>query len=145
MGSAYRLSPKMGSRKMQALRAIKEYFREWGRSPSLGEIGGALGIHRQHADKLLDALARDGLIIRRKGARGISLPDPAEMLSREDLLQQLRLQGFTVDADIVRPPPGPDTLTYSGLPMLPELDDIPPAGDIPRPGTGESRDDNTKG
>ncbi len=129
MESAYRLSPKMGSRKMQALRAIKEYFREWGRSPSLGEIGGALAIHKQHADKLVDALARDGLVIREPGPRGIKLPDPAEMLSHEDLLQQLQLRG----------------LTHSGLPMLPELDDIPGCGEATPPGTGESPDGDKKG
>lgn len=144
MGSAYRLSPKMGSRKTQALRAIKEYFREWGRSPSLGEIGGALGISRQHVDKLLDALAREGLIIRKAGPRGIVLPEPAEMMAREDLLQQLRLQGYVVNGDIVRPDRH-GMLTHSGLPMLPELDDIPGAEDAPRPGAGESSNEDTKG
>jgi biotin operon repressor len=127
MGSHFRLSPAISSRKLQALRFIKEYFREWGKSPSLGEIGGSLGVSRKRAFELVQALAVEGSIIVKPGARGIILPEPAEMMMREDLLLQLRAHGFTVVEPLAGMPANDSAwpLTYSGLPLLPELDDIP--------------------
>jgi hypothetical protein len=133
MGSVFRLSPGMVSRKTQVLRFIKEYFREWGRSPSLGEIGGGLGISKKRVHELLGSLERDGEISRIKGqANGIILPVPAEMISREDFLRQAKEAGFTIVQEV----PGGSfvannlglPLTLSGLPLLPELNDIPDVG-----------------
>jgi hypothetical protein len=144
MGSVSRISPKNTSRKAQALEAIKQHFRETGQSPSLSEIGERMEprVSAQRVQELRDALIKDGKIICRPGTRGIILPEPADMMTREDVLLLLMKHGFKLDLATEFPSfPANDCfpLTYSGLPLLPELDDIP---DI---GVGESSDDNDGG
>lgn len=138
----YRLSPTMVSRKLQALRFIKEYFAEFGKSPSLGEIGNALGVSRQRAAELVQQLETDKDIVRKPGGRGILLTEPALMLSRSDALLILQAAGWKVRVDGRHLGLPTDAfgypLTDCGLPLLPELDHIP---DV----SGENSDDRTDG
>lgn len=118
-----RLTPEMRSRKLQALDFIKRYFATWGGSPSLGEIGGGLGITKQHAADLVQQLVDDGLVTRVPGKRrGITLIDSKEELSEADVILRLVRLGWQVGVGdrIIAPP-----LTETGLIDLPELDHIP--------------------
>ncbi len=128
MNAKYRLKPTMVSRKIQALRFIKEFYAEWGSSPSLEEIGAALGVSRQRAHALVCKLDADRAIMRRPGNRGILLPDPALMMSRSDALLLLQASGWKVSVDganVGMPACDVWPLTESGLPLIPELDHIP--------------------
>lgn len=90
--SASRLSPVMGSRKLQVLEFIEAYFRVRGVGPSLGEIGAGVGISPNHAHKLVKRLAQDGRIHRATGvARGIR-----PLSIREEALRLLAGEGYTV-------------------------------------------------
>ncbi|WP_267348709.1 hypothetical protein [Sphingomonas sp. GM_Shp_2] len=124
----FRPKPTIVSRKLQALRFIKQFYAEWGSSPSLEEIGAGLGVSRQRAHALVCKLAADRLIVRRPGNRGILLPDPALMMSRSDALLLLQAGGWkvTVDgANVGIPACDVWPLTESGLPLIAELDHIP--------------------
>ncbi len=128
MNARYRLKPTIVSRKLQALRFIKEFYAEWASSPSLEEIGAALGVSRQRAHALICKLEADRLIVRRPGNRGILLPDPALMMSRSDALLLLQASGWKVSIDganLGLPANDIWPLTENGLPLIAELDHIP--------------------
>lgn len=126
--SASRLSPVMGSRKLQALEFIEAYFRLRGVGPSLGEIGAGLGISSNHAHKLVKRLARDGRIVRARGVpRGIR-----PLSAREEALRLLAEDGYTVfhgDKVILPPdeetPAGGQGVTDEPLPLAFDLDHDP--------------------
>ena len=127
MATQFRPSSAIGSRKLQALSAIKAHFRECGKTPSYSDIGRALDISRKRAFELVRSLAADGDVILKPGPRGIVLPEPAEMMAFDDLMLQLQAHGFII---FERPPGSPDDdsawpLTHSPLPLMPELDEIP--------------------
>jgi SOS-response transcriptional repressor LexA len=112
----------MRSRKLQALDFIKGYFAQWGASPSLSEIGAALGISRQRASKLVGQLSREAQIRKAAGkGRGITLPDDAGgAIGEASLLVRLAALGWRID---------PGALTerrLSGLPVLdhPRADEV---------------------
>ncbi len=99
---ASRLSPVMGSRKLQVLEFIEAYFRLRGVGPSLGEIGAGVGISPNHAHKLVKRLAHDGRIVRARGVpRGIR-----PLSAREEALRLLAADGYTVfhDDKVILPP-----------------------------------------
>lgn len=128
MSSKYRPKSTIVSRKLQALRFIKEFYAEWANSPSLEEIGAGLGVSRQRAHALVRKLEADRLIIRQPGNRGILLPDPALMMSRSDALLLLQAGGWRVTVDCAAigiPACDVRSLTESGLPLIAELDHIP--------------------
>jgi hypothetical protein len=127
----------MSSRKLQALDFIKRYFARWGKSPTLGELGAALGVSPKRAYDLVHQLAKEEMIEHVSGkARGIRLPDRTQELSEADVLVHLAKLGWTIGVEglVVQPPapvPGQArdlsetllrTLTEKGLHGLPELD-----------------------
>ena len=119
-GMATHLSPTMVSRKLLALGFIKEYIGEHEVGPSYGEIAAGIGIgnNREGVRKLVLRLAEQGLIIKRPGHRGISLPG-----TRDEALRRLQDDGWTVCEISQRLTP-PD-VTNPPLPLLAQLDDIP--------------------
>lgn len=113
----------MRSRKLQALDFIKRYFAQWGASPSLDEVGGALDVSKQRAAVIIQQLCDDDQIQRVVGkTRGIVLIDQGERLSEADVLLRAAQLGWIVnpgERSIIRP------LTEKGLPLLPVLDHDP--------------------
>lgn len=128
-----RLSRTMRSRKLQALDFIKRYFAEWGASPSLEEIGGALGVSRQRASELVHQLSKDLQIEHIAGKRrGITLIDRTDRISVADALLKLSEAGWVINNlsfDDLND--DPDSLTKNGLPLLPVLDHDPESGSQP--------------
>jgi hypothetical protein len=133
----------MSSRKLLALDFIKRYFAQWGRSPTLGELGAALGVSTKRAHDLVQSLASDRAIEHLAGkTRGIRLPDRAEELSEADVLVRLAALGWTVEDGNRLMPPGIGAMPRAGsaiadavsrslagltekeLPLPPELDHI---------------------
>jgi SOS-response transcriptional repressor LexA len=115
MDTRRRLTPTMRSRKLQALDFIKRYFAQWGQSPSLDEIAGALGVSKQRAAELVHQLSLDLQIRRVRGkTRGITLIDRSEEISEADVLLRLAGLGWQLAP-----------LTENGLPALPVLDHDP--------------------
>jgi SOS-response transcriptional repressor LexA len=87
------------SRKAQALAYISDYLVRNGHSPSIVDIGRALGVSRTRAKALLHQLAVDRMIERAPGAqRAISVPG----LKTRIAVEQLREAGWSVDEDIQR-------------------------------------------
>jgi SOS-response transcriptional repressor LexA len=120
----------MSSRKVQALDFIKRYFAEWGRSPSLGEIGAGLGVSRQRAHELVAQLTAEAYIRNTVGQRrGLRLVDPKQEVSVADALLVLQREGWKVfnDVQFVALPLGElaEPLTFPELPEAAELDHIP--------------------
>lgn len=89
-----RLTPDMASYRGHVLAFIRQYWDEWGQSPSYGEIVGALGGNRNRVKAAVLSLVRDRLILRTPGPRGLRLPDQCEAAIR--LLEEL---GFDIDPD----------------------------------------------
>src|SRR4051812_45210802 len=82
-----RLTPEMSSRKLIALRFIKNYFVLWGHSPTLGELAAHLDVSRKRAHDLVHQLAEEEMIQVTAGkTRGIRLADRGEELSEADVL-----------------------------------------------------------
>jgi SOS-response transcriptional repressor LexA len=101
MASTFRVSAQMRSRKIAALDFIKQYFARWGCSPSHSEIGAALGATRQRARELVEALARERLILVVPGqTRGIRLPDRRDEISVADAVLRLRQHPPCDQADL---------------------------------------------
>jgi SOS-response transcriptional repressor LexA len=125
--SPIRVSPEMTSRKLQALDFIKHYYLRHGASPTLGEIAAGLGVSRQRAFALVDALEREGLVKRVRGqSRGIMLANAAAQVSESDALLQLQAAGWRVlvgSQELGQPFAAP--LTDQGLSDLPYLDHLP--------------------
>lgn len=118
-----RLTPEMRSRKLQALDFIKRYIAQWGQSPSIGEVGAALGVSRKRAHELIHQLAREEMIRHARGkTRGISLIDRGEEISEADMLLRLASDGWKVVQE-------DGTLTKNGLTGLPFLDHDPDNGE----------------
>jgi hypothetical protein len=124
----------MSSRKLLALKFIKEYFAEFGYSPSFGELAAELGVSKKRAHDLVHQLAQQHMIEHETGkTRGIRLVERGEELSEADVLLRLQAMGWTIGrGDYVVFPPdnfvgaaiaGP--LTEKGLHTLPVLDHNP--------------------
>lgn len=114
MDETLRLQPAMASRKLLVLSFIRSYIARWGGSPSIAEIAEGTGSSRDIVRHSLRILTAEKLILRRKGARGIFLPDRLA-----EALRELRKAGYIVDDDIVRGLPPP---------LIPELDFEPASG-----------------
>lgn len=131
-----RLTPEMSSRKLQALDLIKHYYLKHGHSPTLGEIAAGLGVSRQRAHALVNALERDDLVRRVRGkSRGIMLMNAAAQVSENDALLKLQAAGWgiAIGDRLLNIP-----LTDLGLPLAPQLDHIP------EDGIGDGRDDRQR-
>jgi hypothetical protein len=93
-----RLSPVSSSRRVLALEFIRRYFRDYGSSPSFGEIGAALNIPTQRVGALIRPLVESGELIHRPGiARSFKLPDRAEQLSDAEIAVILLRRGWIVN------------------------------------------------
>ena len=88
-----RQRPDMASMRLLVLKFVREYIGKWGGSPSYGEIAAALDISRTRVKRSLNSLAGDGLLLRVKGPRGLSLPD-----DEQAAIDQLRRLGWEIDA-----------------------------------------------
>ena len=113
--SQRRLTPEMGSFRLLVLGFVRDYIEAHHVSPSQGEIRNALDTTRSRVRDALRSLEGDGLIHRRAGQRGISLPS-----MRDDAIRLLREEGYRVDEDMktFSPPDDP----HSTLLPPPELD-----------------------
>jgi SOS-response transcriptional repressor LexA len=81
----------------RVLTAIRQYRREHGCSPSLGEIARRTRVRRQHVGRYLASLQADGyLIYDRAAVETIKLADPAANLSDLDLELACHGRGWTV-------------------------------------------------
>lgn len=109
------LSAAMASQRLRVLDFVRTYIARWGGSPSQGEIAAALGIDRKAVWRAVRSLARDGLIRRTAGTRGLSLPE-----AEAEAIRHLRAMGWTIDPDQA-------VAAKAGLLAAPELD-YPAAG-----------------
>lgn len=121
-GEGYRLTPAMASRKLQVVSFVRQYIARWGAWPSYGEIGGAMGIHKDTARDAVRRAVRDGLLDRTPGARKPRVA-PARLSAIEavGILDQLRAAGFTIQ----EPSPDPDAPTFCPLPLSPPFRHLP--------------------
>lgn len=120
--SERKLSPAMSSLRLLVLDFVREYIERWSESPSLGEIANALHTNRTRARKAVKSLAADGLLMRRPGPRGLTLPSVLDQAKRD-----LRRMGFIVDEDLHRVYRAANIAGVTDGPLLPpaELDYIP--------------------
>ena len=109
----------MASFRLLVLTFIRDYIGQWGASPSYDEIAAALGSNRTRIKHAVRSLAKDKLILRTPGPRGLALPD-----TREEALRVLRSLGWEVMADASRIAP-PENVTHPTLTAVPVLDYIP--------------------
>ena len=115
-----RLSQTSASRKHIALEFIKRTIAEFGRGHSFRELSAVLsGASLSRVNSIVRKLEAEGQIVVRPGARGISLPEPADNLSASDIVRRARALGFHI---ILNDAFGG---THSALPMPPMLDHIP--------------------
>jgi hypothetical protein len=127
MGTDYRLSPAMSSRKLQVVSFVHQYIARWGRWPSYGEIGGAMGIERSTARDAVRRAVRDKLLHREKGSRrGVPPPAPA-MPARLSADEAAEVIALLHDAGVVLLDPGgdPDRPTFCPLPISPPFRHLP--------------------
>ena len=87
------------NRRVNALEFIRRYFVERGASPSLREIGDAIGTTPQGACGIVHQLAARGDILRGQGRRSIRLPDRADELSDSELVLLARRRGMLIIVD----------------------------------------------
>lgn len=81
----------------RVLSAVRAYRREYGRSPTLGEIARRTLVQRQHVARYLKRLQDAGyLVYDRRAAEPITLVDPAANLSDLDLENGCHGRGWTV-------------------------------------------------
>lgn len=124
-----RLSPEMASFRGLVLAFVREYIAAYAISPSQGEIVHAIeGASKRKVRKALASLARDGLIIKNPGQRGLRLPE-----AREAARRLLEAEGYRIaepgKGAVASPEsrePGPES------PLLP-----PPALTYPKRRAGE--------
>jgi hypothetical protein len=68
----------MASFRALVLDFVRDYIARWGQSPSYGEIAAGLTSNRTRVKRALRSLELAGLLLRRPGTRGISLPGDIE-------------------------------------------------------------------
>lgn len=105
-----RLSADMASQRLLVLDFVRRYFDRWKYSPSQGEIAAGLNIDTGKVRRAIRSLARDELLIRRPGSRGLMLPD-----TEAEALRQLRALGWIIN-------PTEEVIAKSTLLSAPELD-----------------------
>lgn len=120
MGTHYRLSPTMVSRKLQALAFVRSYIADYGVGPSQGEIREALGadlVSAKYMRQIVRRLEQAGDIVRGGPRRGIILPE-----RREAVIREARAMGLYVvdDSAVTDRPPN------RGVPSVAVLDYNPP-------------------
>ncbi|MET0181091.1 MAG: helix-turn-helix domain-containing protein, partial [Novosphingobium sp.] len=112
------LTPRMASRKQQALVFVQEYIAQCNGAPSLSEIAAGLGVGKARASYLVDALVDAGELRRLPGPRGLVLPCAIER-ARE----LLRAAGVLLIEEAPGASAGPKVpCTKTGLSALLALD-----------------------
>lgn len=97
MHEVTRLSPEMGSRKLQVLEFVRGFYLMRGTGPSISEVARAVDCARSRAQKLVTKLVHEGHLHRIDGmTRGVR---PATAL--EDALRELRAAGYIVNEDVL--------------------------------------------
>jgi len=92
-----RLSSTSSSLRVLVLEFVRRYFRDYGQSPSLREIGASFDLTPQRASTIVRELYRRGDILWTPGrARSIRLPDRTGELSDTEVLEVLQRRGWTV-------------------------------------------------
>lgn len=133
-GEALRLRPEMSSRRLLVLTFVRGYIGRHGGSPSIGEIAAGCSISRPRAREHVKGLVRAGLVLKRAGPRGLSLPG-----ERAEAIRHLRDLGWWVDEAGNRA-----TFPDSTLPAIAALDYVPPServdDGIEQAGQGTGRD-----
>jgi SOS-response transcriptional repressor LexA len=98
MGIHSEFLPARTSRKDQAYDFIKRYILREGRSPTMEDVGAALGVSDTRAKALVKKLSAEKMIVRPAGGqRAITIPG----LLEQHLIEQLRAQGVIVDEDFL--------------------------------------------
>lgn len=132
---AQRQTPTMASYRLLVLDFVRKYIGEWKASPSYGEIAAGTGGSRTRVKKAVRSLERGGLLCRRPGPRGLSLPE-----QHEDAVRLLRGQGWKVNEKARRaaaPVTKPDLLPPAEL-------DYPPRRDTAKGNAGGKADATSK-
>ena len=115
------LRPEMVSRRLHVYAFVRDYIKQWGASPSHGEISAACDMSRSGVRRAIASLAHDGLLLRSPGERGLSLPS-----EHDAAIAHLESLGYYVDTDFrtIRksPPPQWPPGAKPTLPPEPELD-----------------------
>jgi biotin operon repressor len=88
-----RIRPEMASFRALVLEFVRDYLTRWGQSPSYGEVAAKLGTNRTRVKRAVVSLERAGLVLRRPGTRGLSLPD--EIARARQLLESAGLLPVT--------------------------------------------------
>ena len=95
-------TPSMSSRRQLVLTAIRQHFREVGRSPSYLEISIRVGIEPRHVKPHLKQLQSDGLItFRDRAARSIALVDRTANLSDDEIEVAVHSRGWQLVKSVV--------------------------------------------
>lgn len=125
----------MASFRLLVLNFVCDYIENWGGSPSYGEIAAGTERSRKTVKHAVLSLVGEGLLLRRPGPRGLSLPD-----HQQAAVRQLRDLGWTIDEDLQVAIPDADGAPHS--PLLPpaELDYV---GDLAM--GGDETDGKTQG
>jgi SOS-response transcriptional repressor LexA len=93
-----RLTSISNCRRILAMEFIRRYFRDFGTSPSFGEIAAAVSIPVQRVGRLLQPLVDNGELLHTPGKpRSLRLPDRAEELSDAEIALVLLRRGWTVN------------------------------------------------
>lgn len=104
---ALRITPTSSSRRVLALEFIRRYFRDYGQSPSFGEIAAGLNIPTSRVGAIVEELEHRGEIIRATGqTRGIMLPEAIHQLSDSQVQLILIRRGWIV-VGVNDAPPSP--------------------------------------
>lgn len=82
----------MASQRLLVLDFVRRYIARWHYSPSQGEIAAALDIDNGKVRRAIRSLARDGMIVRRPGSRGLMLPE-----AEAEAIRQLQALGWVVN------------------------------------------------
>lgn len=88
-----RLAPEMASFRALVLDFVTSYIQRWQQSPSYGEIAAGLDSNRTRVKRAVVSLEREGLLLRRKGTRGLALPD--EIARARQLLERAGVLSVT--------------------------------------------------
>ena len=98
-------SPHMRGRAQLALEAIRRHRYAYGCSPSLRELGAAIGVTSPaRVSAIVRQLDAAGLVIRRRSdARGITLPRPLDNHATSELLLELAARGVDLRAAAALP------------------------------------------
>jgi hypothetical protein len=125
MGTEYQLTPAMTSRKLQVVSFVQQYIGRWGRWPSYGEIGGAMGIETSTARDAVRRAVRDKLLYREPGSRKGRPQLPPGTAPRLSVDEAAAMIALLREAGVVVMDPAGNTPTFCPLPISPPFRHLP--------------------